>query len=106
MGAACSSPRMWSLFVTGTFNALMLVSLLRHFFQCFKNAVCTRVHCNWRTIAPENFSFFVKNEQRAFANAFAFAIRPIFFGTCPFGLNISHQRKMQMAVLRESGVAP
>jgi hypothetical protein len=48
---------------------MTILPLVRHVFQCLKDAVGAGIDGNWRAIAPENLTPVVNNEQRTFADA-------------------------------------
>jgi hypothetical protein len=48
----------------------------------------------------------IDNEKGPFADTIPIAVHSIFAGNCSFGLEISKQREMQLAISGKSRVAP
>src|SRR5262245_44309495 len=73
----------------------MLTSVVWHFLQCVENPIGAGIDGNRRTVAPEDHSVAVDDEQRPFANTLAFAIRAV--GLCggTLWVKIGQQREVQ-----------
>src|SRR5438093_9929596 len=113
VSSASGSPWMWSSGVTGVFKAAM-VSLLsvgrfsdRHeLVQRLEDAVGAGVDGDRRAVAPEDGAVLVDHEQGALGDAVVRPIRPVALGDRALGMEVSQQGNMEVAVLRERGVAP
>src|SRR3954470_3506518 len=85
---------------------MIILPLVRHVFQCLKDAVGPRIDGNRGAIAPENLTPVINNEQRTFADAVRFAIGAVALRHRPLGMEVRQQRKVQVAMLGEGLVAP
>src|SRR5262245_26166246 len=82
------------------------VSLFRKFFQRVENSFGAWIDADRRTIAPEDQSILVDDEQRAFAVTILSAVGSVFLGDSTFGLEVGQQWEMQPTILRKGCVTP
>jgi len=75
-------------------------------FQCRKNSFRAWIYANWRNKAPVNDALRVDDEQGPFTGSVILTIYSIKTRDCSFHLEVSEDRKTQLAISAEGQVAP